>query len=327
MIVKTNTTRFLLLFFVLLSFVSTLRSQSLGIDRKSKSVFTYYSLPDSRFDLNADGNLAYSFLLQRHPDTVVYVLIGTRDTTIVKFRAWTMELNATTDEDLLSSENISTLRPAPGFKIGYQVSVDTFRNMDTQLPRSKRSIKTYGANFVFDMANIKLYDTISKLSGKRYPPTVGLETYYNFIFKKNDTTHKSRFVLALTATYKYTWNDDNLISYQNRSDVIVNPDVVALEEFDGRYGVLKKDVSSFRFSLSVPMYFGHFNLIPYGVWNPRSYSKPVYYFGFFTNILKDKLNIREFKIPSSLGIGFDWKYQDSKFSKAAVFIKGQIGFD
>ena len=307
-------------------FFNRANSQSLGIDRKSKSVFTNYSLPDSRFDLNADGNLAYTFLLHK-PDTVVYVLRGTNDTTIVKFRAWTMEFNVSTNEDLLSSENLSTLRPGGGFKIGYHVSIDTFKNMDTRLPSSKKSVKTYGINFAFDLSNIKLYDTISRSAGKKYPPTVGLETYYNFIFRKRDTTHKSRFVLALTASYKYTWNDDNLISYQNRSDAFVTSDVVALEEFDGRYGVLKKDVSNFRFSLAFPMYFGHFNLIPYSVWNPRSYNKPAYYFGLFTNVLKDKLNIREFKIPSSIGVGFDWKYQDSKFSKITFFIKGQIGFD
>jgi len=302
-------------------------AQEIGIDRKEKSVFTYYSLPESRFSLTADGNVTYSFLLKA-ADTIPFVSTVTHKITISKLAAWTCDIKVVTEFDFLSSENLSTLRPGLELKFGHQTLVDTFKNLETRLPQSKRSVKTHGWNAILRVDNIKYYDSSLKVASKKYPFTYGLEGYYNMVFKNSDTSIKHRIVLAFNGSLTRTWNDDDLISYQEAADAIITPAVVALEDFEGKYGTFKNNLTNLRLSVSLPMYFGHFNPIPYVVLNVRSATTPTYYFGLFTNIIsnKDLLKPQLFKIPSSLGVGVDWKLQSSKFSKGTVFVKGAISF-
>lgn len=311
-----------LLLFCLASFISV-KAQEIGVDRKNKSVFTYYSKDDSRLSFSADGNLSYSQII--NPRNIVYTRITSPDTTIIKFAAWAMKIKLTSDEDLLSSDEISKLRPGLQFQFGRQVSIDTFKALDRNLPTSKKSVKTYGWNVILGVGNTKLYDSSLKTTGKIYPGTFGVEGNFNFIFKNNDTNNTIRKVLAFTGSLTRTSKGDDLKSYQEIEDVTVLPDIVTLEELEGKYGVMKR-ITSFRLAASFPMYIGHFNPIPFVSFNAKSFSEPVYYVGVFTNILKDKLNVRSFQIPSSLGFGVDWKYTKNTFSKAIFFIKGEIKF-
>lgn len=145
----------------------------------------------------------------------------------------------------------------------------------------------------------------------------------NFFFRNKNLSSKKRIILALNASLLRTWNDDDLINFQNISDVTVLPNIVALKDFEGRYGTLKDDIIKFRFSASLPMYFSLINPIPYVVYNNASGTES-YNFGVFTNILNKSLPRQNFKIPSSFGFGIDWIYSQEKFSSANVFIKGAI---
>ncbi len=307
-----------------LVFTTLSYSQKMGVDGKEKSVFTYYTFPSDRLSINAEGSVNYTFVFGLKDE--VWVRTRTRDVTVVKKTGWTIDLGLTTDETFLSSENLSKLRPGLDLKFGKQKSIDTFNSIDIRLPNRKKSVKTYGFNIIFKIDNIRLFDSTLKQNSKKYPLTYGGEVYYNFIFRNLDTLNKHRIVLAFTGSATRTWNDDDLLSYQDIGDAIVTSEVVALEEFEGRFGILKPNVNSLRFSISLPMYFGNFNPIPFLVFNAKSFSMPSYRFGGFLNVLSKKLDQRKFSIPSSLGVGIDWKVQERKIAKGTLFVKGTIDF-
>jgi len=312
-----------LVFLALLLCAHMVSGQEIGIDRKGKSIFTYYSKEDKRFSFTADGNLAYAQIF--HARDVVYEKPENHDITVKKFAAWTYRIALTSEEDLLSSEKLSKLRPGLQFKIGRQTSIDTFLHLDHNLPTSKGSVKTYGGNLILELANTKLYDSVTNRNSKKYPGTVGLEGNFNFIFKNKDSNSKHRIILAFNGSLVNTYNDDELISYQNLAAATIRPPIVTLEELEGKFGRVRR-VNDLRFSVSLPMYFGHLNPIPYIVYNARTHSRLAYYTGVFLNFLNPVLNQRSFQIPSTFGIGVDCKYSGDKFSKPVFFLKGELKF-
>jgi hypothetical protein len=306
----------------LLAFGSDSTAQEIGVDQKGKSVFTYYSKDDSRLSFAADGNLAYSQVFGKRD--FAYVKVGTNDTTVVKFTAWTFRVKLTSEEEFLSSDKFSKLRPGIQFQFGRQTSIDTFRKFDQSLPNGKKTVQTHGWNILVGLGNVKVFEPDATKGVKKYPAIFGVEGNFNLIFRNNSAS-SFRSVLAFTGSLTRRSNSDELKSYQELTSAEVLPTIVTLEESEGKYGELKK-INNFRFSISYPMYIGHFNPIPFVVYNAKSYSMPEYHVGVFTNILKDTLKKSLFAIPSSLGIGFDSKYANNKFSTIVYYIKGEIKF-
>lgn len=298
-----------------------LHAQEIGVDRKGKSVFTYYSKDDSRISVTADGNLAYAGIFNQAD--LIYRNKKTHDVTVKKFIAWNYQVKLTSEEDLLSSDKFSTLRPGLQFKLGRQVSIDTILHLDRNLPTGKASVKTYGYNIVLQVANIKLYDSIVNKESKKYPGTIGVQGNYNFIFRNRDTNATHRFILAFTGSLLNTYNSDELTSYQNLTSAVVRPSIVTMEDLEGKFGAIRR-INDLRLSMALPVYFNHFNPIPYVVYNVKTYAEPAYYFGAFLNFLKPIIDQHSFQVPSTIGLGVDWKYSASKWSRPVFFIKGEV---
>lgn len=313
--------------FLMLAKVKICKAQKIGIDREEKSVFTYYSVPDERFSISADGSIAYSLRLGQ-PKKIDFYPWNSDKTSAQKLRAYNLDIEASTDQDLFSTEDISKLRPGMKITFGRHVTIDQFDNLELKLPPKKKSLKTYGYSLVLGFGNIKLFDSTLKVANKKYPLEYGIEGYWNAIFRNKHVGVKSRILFATTFSFTRTWNDDDLLYYQDITRSIVTPQVVAMEDFEGRFGSLKKSLNNFRMSASFPIYFSHFNPIPFVAVRAREESSPAYYFGVFLNLLakKDLLDAHLFKIPSTLGFGIDWKYYESSWSKPALFVKGEIGF-
>lgn len=314
--------RKLILLFALIILIGNLNAQEIGKDSKGKSIFTHYTKGDKRFSVSPTS-VGYSSLL--NPKLVNFVVkrSSQTDTTIKKYRGWNLKTSVTTSDDF-NSAKLDKLRPGFEIQLGRQVSLDTTGDIDVKLPVGKRSVKTYGLTSIFRLDNIKLFDITKMQVRKAYPFTIGLQGNYNLIFRNTDTSSKYRMMLAFTSTILKTWNDATLLNYQNADKTSASGTVIALEEFEGRYGKLENDVIQFRTSIALPIYIGKYNPIPYLAFNSTSDNKPLYRFGLLNNILSTPLNQKNIKIPSSLGIGIESFYQDGKFNKAILFIKGEI---
>lgn len=273
--------------------------------------------------ISGDGNLSYTY--QFKPSDVEYVQKISGLKTVTKRKSWAAGATLTTSDDLLSVSKGGEFRPGLELKLGRHMTIDSFE--DAVLSNVKYSVKTYGFNGILTIDNIKLYDPLVSKAAKKYPVSAGAEGYMNFIFvNRGKLADKAlRVILALNASVRHTWNDDGLISYQELSKATVAAPVVALEEFEGRYGTLNRDVWKGRLSASWPVYWNHFNPIPYIAVVAQTNGKPIYYPGIFTNYLVDKLVVKKFLLPSaSFGVGIGYKYTDSKFSNTIFYVKGDL---
>lgn len=317
-------------------------SQSIGVDSKGKSIFTHYSKADARFEISTDEplSLSYIFGAKKTPFTrktapkvaAISPSLTPKEkdrydfeTTIDKFTGTLVQLSMLNSDDQLSLTNLFDINPGVGFKIGRQTSIGVFDKLDN-IPDKYWGASTWGLNAVFNMDNIQLYNATTSIEGKKLPLSYGIEGNYSLFFKnKND--RKTRNVLAVNGRLLLrTWNDDNLLYYQKLSNTTVLTDAVAMEDFEGRYGNLKTDVTKFRLAVSAPFYYGHLNPIPYFVLNTQSGQSPIYFMGVFTNVLTKSLTKEKFKIPTSLGIGIDTKLFHGKLGSPNLFIKGSISF-
>lgn len=307
----------LLRYFSLITLIlltDNLFAQKIGVDSKGKSIFSFYSLSDYRLEVSTDEPLSIGRALTRF--TTKYMVRGVP--TIVKDKGLYLNLSMLNSTDMLVFNSLSKMKPGFGIKLGYQKSVQSFNDID----RTPRGTYTAGVNTVFNMDNIKLFNTVDSIITKKYPLTYGVEGNFTYFSKSN-----FRNIIALNISFSRTWNDDDLLSYQNKSDVIIGSTVVALEEFDGRFGKLKTDINKFRISTSFPFYIGYLNPIPYVVLISSTGNSPKYFLGTFFNILTAPLEKKDYTIPASLGIGIDWTYStDKKWSSANIFLKGAINF-
>lgn len=311
------------IFLATISLISVFYSfgQKIGIDGKGKSIFTHISRSEARFEFSTEEPLSISYLF--NPKISTFSLTQTGDTTVTKFSGLLGQISMLNSGDYLALSNLSKLRPGVGFEIGYQKSIERFRNIDI-IPSSYGGTYTAGIKGLFNIDNIKLYNTDNSKIESKLPLTYGLEANYNFFFKNMNRQSINRIVFALNLSLLRTWNDDQLISYQKISDVTILPTVVALEEFDGRYGRLNNEVTNLRISISLPMYFGILNPIPYVSFYSITNQNPQYRMGVFTNILNKGLTKENFKIPASIGIGIETMNTDGKFANPVILLKGAI---
>lgn len=308
--------------------------QKIGVDSKNKPVFTYYSLNTDRVAISADGNLTYTYSFPAKP--ISYVRVSDKSPTVTKQKFWAMTTSLKTDDDFLSYTIGGTFRPGLGLRIGRQVTIDTFVLLDARLNGIKNSVKTYGVNLLLDIDNLKVYYPEAKKPIREAPLSAGVEFYWNAVFRRKTNIKLEnklyserasdivRWIFAFNSSIQHTWNDDELLSYQEAEKVITNDAVYAMEEFEGRYGSLNKDVWKIRASAATPFYWRKINPIPFISYVIQTGSTPTFYTGMFTNVLNKGLAVDKFTIPSSVGFGLNWKYADSKFSKPIFYVKGEI---
>jgi hypothetical protein len=343
-----NRLRPLLCLIMVLLFSAEAFSQSIAIDRKKKPVFSYYSVDNTLFSLSADGDVAITLMPKF--DTARYVLTKAslkklsldKTTSVIKLVGYPVEFKLITNLGLAASNKLKDLRPGFQVTAGRQVAVSNI--YDSVLPTM--AVASGGINIIFKMDNFAYFDTIKKANPSyRLPITYGIEGHHNIIFRNRTAAirdakdpskqYKNRFILSGTASVTNTWNEDDMLSYQELNKVMITPPVVGFETAAGKYGVLQENKLNLRLSLSTPMYFWakkfwwHFNPVPYVVFSSFEGQKPVYYAGAFINILNERKTAANFNAPSSLGFGIDWKFTDEEIrSKAPVlFLKGTFSFD
>lgn len=309
---KKNISYYLVLF--LLFFSSNLFGQKIGVDSKGKSTFSFYSLSDYRLEFSTEEPLSIGRSIHRFRTT--FTMNG--DTTIIKNSGIYLNLSMLNSADFLVLSDLNKLKPGLGIKIGYQKSIEAF----TDIAKTPKGTYVWGINAVFNMDNFKLFNTLDSLIIKKYPLTYGVEGNFTYFSKS-----KSRNIIAVNVSYNRTWNDDDLLNYQNKSGVYIGSNVVALEDFEGRFGELKTNIDKFRLSTSFPFYIGYLNPIPYVVLVSSTGNSPKYFTGTFINILTKPLEAKDYTIPSSIGVGIDWTYSgDKKWSSPNIFLRGAINF-
>ena len=289
---------------VLLLSGSFLNGQEVAVDSKGEPVFQFYSLEDARLQFTRRMPLAASY---------VFDMNGVK-----KNAGMLVQLSVLNSGDFPMVEKLRDIRPGAGIKIGYQNTLGKFSDVD----QSKESIHAWGINAFFNVDNIKLYDTIENVAEKKYPLVYGVEGNYTLFFanKKGNNSWKKAF--SIYAAVGSSWNDRNLLSYQEISKVTLRPDVVAMQEFDGRYGILKKNFFKYRMAASFPMFYKRFNPTPYLVAIFGTQNSPSYHMGVFTNILASSLSKSDVKMPAIFGLGFDWVYATEHLSsKVNLFLK------
>ncbi|MGZ3854247.1 MAG: hypothetical protein ACXVBX_15735 [Flavisolibacter sp.] len=284
--------------------ISFLHSQDVAVDSKGEPVFQFYSKEDVRLQFTRRAPLAASYVFGTKVSHDNHGIL--------------VQLSALNSGDFSLVERLRDVRPGAGLKLGYQNTIAGF-------PGTETAKAAWGINAIFNVDNIKLYDTAKRVEGKRYPLTYGAEGNYT-IFFGNKTANWQK-ALSFYAAITSTWNDRNLLSYQEISQVTTRPDVVAMKEFEGRYGVLRNNFFKYRMAISLPMFYKHFNPTPYLVAIFGTQNSPSYHMGVFSNVLAYSLKNSN-KMPSTFGLGFDWVYATEHLSsKVNFFVKAAISLD
>jgi len=316
--------KFLLFALVSLACAAGANAQGVGFDSKYKSIFSYYT-SDNKLAIQTSSSTPVSvYKTVARGDSVVksypnIVPQGDPIPTVTKQHLWLYQASLLTS-DGNSYASFTKIRPGIGLAFGYQNAINTVSHLDVI-----GGANTWGINGIFNLNNIDLYNTNTNREESRLPVTYGLEANYNHLFPhRNDA--KFYWLLSLTASLYHTWNDDVLLSYQNLDAATISNSVVAFDNFRGRYGDFKNNVTNGRFSAATPLYWWYLNLIPFAELNYYSNAQRDYHAGAFLLILPNKISATNYSIPTSLGVGVDWIHSDGKFSSANFIITGTFEF-
>lgn len=290
---------------LLLELASSSYSQEVVVDSKGEPVFQLYSLDDARIQFN-----------RRTPVSASYLFPASQKNSGVL-----LQLSILNSGDFPFVEKLKDIRPGAGIKLGYQHVLENFSGIF----QSNKTFHTWGVNAFFNVDNLKLYDTTKGFASKKYPVTYGAEGSYTFFFKNKKANSNWRTALSIFTSLSSTWNDHNLLFYQDVSKITLRPDVIAMQDFDGRYGVLRENFFKYRMAVSFPMFYKRFNPTPYFVAIFGTQNSPSYHIGVFTNLLSSSPSKSNSNLPSTFGIGFDWVYATEHLpAKVNLFLKASI---
>lgn len=290
---------------LVLAWASISYSQEIAVDSKGEPVFQLYSLDDARIQFN-----------RRTPVSASYLFPASQKNSGVL-----LQLSILNSGDFPFVEKLKDIRPGAGIKLGYQHMLENFSGIS----QSNKAFHAWGVNGFFNIDNLKLYDTSKGSASKKYPVTYGAEGSYTFFFKNKKANSNWRTAMFIFASLSSTWNDHNLLFYQEVSKITLRPDVIAMQDFEGRYGVLRENFFKYRMAVSFPVFYKRFNPTPYFVAIFGTQNSPSYHMGVFTNVLSSSLSKSNSKLPSTFGLGFDWVYATEHLpAKVNLFLKASI---
>lgn len=302
---ETNIMRKIALALLLITSFYFSNSQEVAVDSKGEPVFQIYSLENATLQFSKRSPISASYLFPNNAKKNSGTLV---------------QLSILNSGDFPLISKLKDIRPGAGIKLGYQHTLEQFNQTD-------KAGKTWGFNAFFNVDNIKLYDTIKGIEGKKYPVTYGVEGNYVFYFNNKKANTNWRKALSIYTALSSTWNDHNLLSYQEISKTTMRPDVIAMQDFDGRYGVLRKNFFKYRMAVSFPMFYKRINPTPYFAAIFGTQNSPSYHMGVFTNLLSSSLKKSNAKLPSTFGLGFDWVYATEHLpAKVNLFLKLAVSF-
>ncbi|UPT71568.1 MAG: hypothetical protein M0D53_04180 [Flavobacterium sp. JAD_PAG50586_2] len=306
-----------LLLITLLSF-ENIFSQQMASDSKGESVFTSYSFDDYKINISTAEPLSVGVSLGRFLTS-----LNLKDKAAIAGRNSDVYVNygLLNSGDQLDFNKLNDNKFGHSIKLGYQNSVVNLQNLNPFW-----FFKGGGGVAVFyNVDNFNFLNSETMEESSETPASYGLELNSTIFITETNVFTKLTALLAFEAKYYInTWNSDELLNYQ--TDYIQNGTVVAMEDFKGKYGILKDDISKLRVAGSLPLYYGHFNLTPYTVLTTASESKPSYRAGTNFNIIQAPIDREELNFGSSFGIGIDWLNQDGEWSQANIFLRGSISF-
>ncbi|HWI91672.1 MAG TPA: hypothetical protein VNT20_10380 [Flavisolibacter sp.] len=285
-------------------------TQEVAVDSKGEPIFQLYSFNDARIQFNRRVPLSASYVFPSRQT-------ANNSGTLLQFSI----LNS---GDFPLVNKLRDIRPGAGIKLGYQHMIRQFNEVDQS---NKNATHTWGINAFFNADNIKLYDTTKGIAEKRYPLTYGAEGNYVFFFRNKKQNSNWKKALSIYSSVSSSWNDRNLLSYQQVSKITMRPDVIAMQDFDGRYGALRENFFKYRMAISFPMFYKRFNPTPYWAAIFGTQNSPSYHMGVFTNVLSSSLKKSNTKLPSTFGFGFDWVYATEHLpAKVNLFMKLAVSF-
>lgn len=285
-------------------------AQEVAVDSKGEPIFQLYSFNDARIQFSRRAPLSASYVF---PSKGANKNSGTL-----------LQFSILNSGDFPLVSKLKDIRPGAGIKLGYQHMLGQFNEVDQS---NKNATHTWGINGFFNVDNIKLYDTTKGMAEKRYPLVYGVEGNYVFFFRNKKQNANWKKALSIYSAVSSSWNDHNLLSYQEVSKITMRPDVIAMQDFDGRYGALRENFFKYRMAISFPMFYKRFNPTPYWAAIFGTQNSPSYHMGVFTNVLSSSLKKSNTKLPSSFGIGFDWVYATEHLpAKVNLFLKVAVTF-
>jgi hypothetical protein len=294
-------------------------AQEIGVDSRGEAVFNYYALRSYRIDIDSNEPFSFTFAWPRWRVRYYYPE-NSKDTVTTMYKLQ----GISTRVSLLNSGETPVLTevlktPGVQLQVGFQSAIDTIYKLDRTSGAS-----TVGYGLVGNFNNFKYYDATTGAISKRYPWTIGLEGNYNYFWKEHDSSKwHFRGILALHLSCKRTWNDEELLQFQEINLAVVTPTVVAIDDFKGRYGKLKNNVYQGRFTASCPIFLWKFNAIPYVVAQTSNTKIAIHTMrvspGIMFNVMDEAVTYNNFNFPSMIGIGLDGI--GDKFN---VFLKGSF---
>lgn len=300
---------------------TTSKAQKIGADSKGKSVFTYFT-NSPRIEINSTDELSIGKAFGT--DSTQYVYAGTTQKTVSKWRGFTARVSVLNADDRIVLSNLLSTRLGGELKVGLQSAVRRVTTLKNIL-----GVRAWGINLVGSFDNFYYYDQATKAISHERPLSGGIEGDFDYFYTEVPTLlkalHVDRFALAFHGSARRTWNDDDLINYQDIGQVNVLPNAVALTDFSGRYGSLRTDIYQLRLAGSAPMYVGRFNPIPYAVFTRSTNGNTRFYPGLLLNILSKPVAQTEFSFPSTLGVGLDWA--EKTWNKPNLFIRGSFSLE
>jgi hypothetical protein len=299
--------------------INVLYAQEIAVDHDGESVFTQPATKQFRFEISADEPASLSYLLW--PREIQFRRMDTNEKTVKKMFGILVKGSLTNSGELFTISELNKLHTGAEFEIGYSVALDTF-NLE-KIPGAIPGAKAHGINFFFRTDNVLLYDSITSIQNRTRPKSFGVKGHYNLFFKYTVNNQKVRWILAMNGEVSRTWNKDDLKNFQDNSSVSFLPSIVVSEEFKGKYGVIKNGMKS-RVSVAAPFYFWYLNPVPYIAWQKKENLPYQLNTGLFINVLSKPIEKINFKVPSTIGLGVDWTYTESKFSSTHIFLKGSI---
>lgn len=299
-----------LLFWVFFLYGFSFYGQDVATDSKNKGVFTYYNFKKYRVDFSSKE---FSLTLSTKPYYTKYVDSSSGTVNAVKTSNYYIQPSIINASDFFNVSKLSEYNLGGRLKIGYQRTVDNIRK---DYPGF---VVGFGGSLFYAIDNFTLYNTLVNKIEQRNPVSYGIDLNGTLFFPK-----KNWVILTGNITFSNGWNDFGLLNFKDISNVIVNGDIVAFDNFDGKYGELVTNIQKLRFAASAPVTFSYLNFTPYIVVNALENVKPIILTGIFTNILSKKIDFQNFKLPSTFGFGIDWIRKESEWSKANIFIRGSV---
>ena len=322
-------------------------AQSIGNDSRGKDIFDFYktnaiSVPitsaDGSFKLNVSmpllGNQPKQFYVgpeRNKPYSLHYItdpisqkqVVAKQDSAYLTYQqSYGFNISLQVSNVKTDITHVATFHPSYSLSIGISQNVDLFNNWSQINTLGYFSPHPWSINIYGKMDNLMIYDTLSKVQVRKKPFTLGLTGEisimpYNYWF------------ISISGNIEHGNNIASLVNYQANTPTYTDPEAIALGDIVGKIGDLQHP-NNYRLRISSPIILPAINwfkaiqpcIIPYYNYFGQFNGKSNNMFGFFANILGDKVYKKNSTIVSGAGIGVDWTH-NSVWSHN-IFISGSL---